>query len=225
MTALLTTPMNARLVALPTTPPAANSRDRWAGMAAAALLHALVFLAGGFAFSTPARYGVEAGAGGVEVELVAAPRATAEAPALQPPAGALPDPLEAAALTVPAEPKPVAEGPSGDGSSSLPGRDATTASRSAGAHALARPHYLQNRAPDYPEVARRRREEGLVLLSVRVDRSGRVTDLSLKESSGHPLLDEAARRAVRAWRFQPAMAGPLPVESAVEVPVRFQLED
>lgn len=52
---------------------------------------------------------------------------------------------------------------------------------------------------------------------------GRPLAVKVEESSGHTVLDEAALAAVRDWEFQPMMAGPLALASAVEVPVRFYL--
>jgi protein TonB len=83
--------------------------------------------------------------------------------------------------------------------------------------------YLSNPRPDYPEVARRQHQEGLVILSVEVDSDGRPSEVSVAHGSGFPLLDQAAVQAVRSWRFEPARAGGIPVSSRVDVPVRFRL--
>lgn len=84
--------------------------------------------------------------------------------------------------------------------------------------------YRRNPAPDYPPEARRRREEGVVLLRVTVDARGRVETAEVAQSSGSDLLDEAARKAVRRWEFEPARRGRKAVPSTVTVPVRFRLE-
>ena len=52
---------------------------------------------------------------------------------------------------------------------------------------------------------------------------GHAEAVSVKHSSGHALLDDAAVRAVRAWEFEPARAGGQAVAAVVEVPVRFVL--
>jgi protein TonB len=64
----------------------------------------------------------------------------------------------------------------------------------------------------------------VVLVLVRVAEDGIPLDVALKESSGHPMLDEAAIEAVRHWRFTPARQSGRAVTAAVEVPVRFSLE-
>jgi len=88
-----------------------------------------------------------------------------------------------------------------------------------------RPRYLSNPKPDYPSEALWQHQEGSVLLSVDVSSSGQATDVILKRSSGFPLLDQSAIRAVRRWTFQPAQTAGLPVSARVEVPVRFSLSD
>jgi len=89
----------------------------------------------------------------------------------------------------------------------------------------ARPDYLKNPEPAYPLAARRRRQEGLVLLAVTVTPQGRTARLEVKQSSGFSLLDQAAVQAVRDWEFEPARIGPIAVASEIEVPVRFKLDN
>ena len=104
-------------------------------------------------------------------------------------------------------------------------RPSVPAAASAGTLLLAKPRYRMNPAPEYPIGSRRRREEGVVLLSVAVDASGAPSTISLSRTSGYPLLDHAALDAVRRWSFEPARAGGIPVFSTVIVPVRFSLAD
>ena len=84
--------------------------------------------------------------------------------------------------------------------------------------------YLSNPRPAYPPLARRRGEEGQVLLRVLVSTGGRAAQLELQQSSGSALLDEAAQAAVRQWKFVPAQRGGVAVESRVLVPIVFRLE-
>jgi periplasmic protein TonB len=109
----------------------------------------------------------------------------------------------------------------GDASSVKPGTDATTLQ--AQPDVEAKPNYLKNPEPDYPELARRRHQEGLVLLAVKVTAQGRAERVEIKKSSGFSLLDNAAVEAVRDWEFQPARIGSLAFGSEIEVPVRFEL--
>ena len=84
--------------------------------------------------------------------------------------------------------------------------------------------YFQNSPPEYPELAKQMRQEGLVMLEVDVDREGLPIKVEIKQSSGYRLLDQAAIKAVSHWKFQPGRVGDIPVESAVTVPIRFRLE-
>ena len=111
----------------------------------------------------------------------------------------------------------------GDSSAVKPGLDPTTITAEAGIKA--KPNYLKNPEPSYPLLARRRRQEGLVLLTVRVTTQGRAGHVGLKQSSGYTLLDNAAIEAVRGWEFEPARVSGTAIESQIEVPVRFALTE
>lgn len=84
--------------------------------------------------------------------------------------------------------------------------------------------YLDNPAPDYPPLSRKLREEGRVLLRVRVDANGHPAQVNMHESSGFMRLDERAADTVRRWKFQPARQGRQPVEAWVIVPIQFRLK-
>lgn len=231
------------LAALPVTAP--SRKDRALAAFAAFALHALILVGGGAAFVQPAEYGVETGPSGIDVDLVAAPPAAVEAvapaPPPAPPAEEVPAEPETAVIDTepvappPAEtpavrtPLPVAATPAmpseavGDGSSPVPGKDATTFSSRAGA-LNDTPSYLKNPPPRYPEEARQAGQEGVVLLRVAISASGKAEEVVVYRGSGFSVLDEAAVRAVSKWRFRPAkVAGGIPVASSAEIPVRFQL--
>ncbi len=84
--------------------------------------------------------------------------------------------------------------------------------------------YLNNPKPAYPVLARRMGEEGKVVLRVCVTAEGRAGDVRLYAGSGSPRLDEAAIKAVWAWRFAPARQGDHAVEAWVLVPISFKLD-
>ncbi|NBV41726.1 energy transducer TonB [bacterium] len=88
---------------------------------------------------------------------------------------------------------------------------------------ISRPDAMDNPPPLYPESARRRGQQGTVLLSVDITSDGRPAQIRVKKTSGFPLLDEAALKAVRKWKFKPATSALAPIASTVEVPVRFEL--
>lgn len=81
-----------------------------------------------------------------------------------------------------------------------------------------------NALPAYPESARRRRIQGHVLLDVAVTEDGRAGAVSVRQSSGSALLDEAALAAVRGWKFVPATRGGAAVAGHADVPVDFHLD-
>ncbi len=82
-----------------------------------------------------------------------------------------------------------------------------------------------NPLPDYPRQARREYWEGRVVINVAVAPEGHAASVAVRHSSGHAILDQAALDAVRRWRFEPARRGGVPVAAAVDVPIRFRLED
>ncbi|HJW44318.1 MAG TPA: energy transducer TonB [Geothrix sp.] len=84
--------------------------------------------------------------------------------------------------------------------------------------------YLQNPAPEYPNLSRRLGEEGRTLLRVLISPEGLPRDIQLQASSGYARLDQAALQTVRKWRFVPAMRGSEALSAWVLVPIRFNLE-
>lgn len=111
---------------------------------------------------------------------------------------------------------------------SAPGASADGATRPASGGAATGPRYdaayLSNPAPPYPAAARRRNVQGKVLVYAVVAPSGACARAEIRHSSGHPILDEAALQAVRAWRFVPATRDGQPVAAGVEIPIVFRLE-
>ncbi len=87
------------------------------------------------------------------------------------------------------------------------------------------PHYLFNPKPIYPGQARRRKQEGLVLLNVLITSRGLPERVDLLQGSGYRILDHAAIASVRHWQFDPARIGNLAMPCRVEVPIRFKLSD
>jgi protein TonB len=71
----------------------------------------------------------------------------------------------------------------------------------------------------YPALARRRQWQGRALVAFTLRADGSVGAIEIRESSGHPLLDEEAQRAIRRAAPFPAPG----VELLVVVPVTFQL--
>jgi protein TonB len=90
----------------------------------------------------------------------------------------------------------------------------------AGAHL----EYETAPAPAYPVTAIREALTGTVTLRVLVDVDGRPIDVQIERSSGHRVLDAAARKQVLAkWRFKPAMQDGQRVQAIGLIPVEFNL--
>jgi protein TonB len=76
--------------------------------------------------------------------------------------------------------------------------------------------------PTYPVLARQAKIQGDVLLDTVIDPQGRVVELKLV--SGHPLLINAAIKAVSEWRYQPTLLNDEPVAIQLIVTVQFRLQ-
>lgn len=84
--------------------------------------------------------------------------------------------------------------------------------------------YVAAPAPKYPAQAIRGHMQGTVTLRVLVDETGKPLDVVIESSSGHELLDRAARDQVLArWRFQPAQSNGHAVQAWARIPVSFDL--
>ncbi len=89
----------------------------------------------------------------------------------------------------------------------------------------AKPDYLSNPPPIYPESCRRDKQEGLVVLEVIINTEGRPDSVEIQATSGFARLDQSATTAVRQWRFARACLGSIKVKSRVVIPVRFRLDN
>jgi TonB family protein len=76
-------------------------------------------------------------------------------------------------------------------------------------------------APAYPELAKRSRAEGTVILEVNVDAGGNVT--AVRVVRGHPLLNDEAVRAVKQWKYSPTLLNGEAVPVIANVTVVFKL--
>ncbi len=86
------------------------------------------------------------------------------------------------------------------------------------------PRAVAQLPPLYPAQARLRKIEGSVTLLYVVGADGRVGSVSVSESEPPGLFDEAARQAVRRWRFEPGRRGGEAVAVRVQQRLTFQLE-
>jgi len=84
------------------------------------------------------------------------------------------------------------------------------------------PKLVRRIEPDYPEIARQARVEGVVILEATTDVFGRVTGVRVLRSL--PLLDAAAIGAVRQWVYEPLVINGRPRPVTFTVTVRFVLK-
>jgi len=90
---------------------------------------------------------------------------------------------------------------------------------------IGHPLLEQTIRPTYPVGARRRGEEGTVILDVTVGPDGRAVTVTQVASSGFPDLDRAAERAAAQARFKPGTRDGKPVTSAARLTLIFRLRD
>jgi protein TonB len=78
--------------------------------------------------------------------------------------------------------------------------------------------------PVYPEMARRLREQGDVVVRLQIDAMGRVTGAELVRGvAGNGGIDDAALQAARNARFRPATRDGKPVPATYTLTVPFRL--
>jgi len=78
--------------------------------------------------------------------------------------------------------------------------------------------------PPYPAEAMRAGLSGIVELEILVGVDGRALDVRVVRSSGHRMLDQAARRTVLSkWTFVPATRDGHAVEALGRVPIEFSM--
>ena len=82
-----------------------------------------------------------------------------------------------------------------------------------------------NPIPKYPERARRQGYEGRVVLAVEVSEEGKPLSVRIAQSSGYSVLDNAAERTIRRWRFQAAVGASENQRALINVPITFRLKD
>lgn len=118
-------------------------------------------------------------------------------------------------------------GPPGEGAGTDPGTDEGAGGGVGGGIS---PNYLASlqawleRHRDYPTRARRLAQEGTALLYFSMDRSGRVLEARLAQSSGYDLLDQAVMEMIaRADPLPPMPQEMAQVRLELVVPVQFSL--
>src|SRR5438093_5520106 len=81
---------------------------------------------------------------------------------------------------------------------------------------------IPQKKPVSPALARTARVEGIVILEGTISEQGKVEDVQVV--SGHPMLVDAAIKAVRKWEYRPAKLNGQIISCPVRIQVRFMLK-
>lgn len=76
---------------------------------------------------------------------------------------------------------------------------------------------LSRPQPDYPRAARQNQVHGSGIFRLVLTTDGRVDSIQVIKSTGSKILDDAAEKALRQWRFKPGTV------KAVNVPINFRV--
>ena len=82
-----------------------------------------------------------------------------------------------------------------------------------------RTHYV---APEYPDQALDRHISGSVTVEFTIDKRGRTRDVHVVESTPEDIFDGAATKAVRDWRYKPAVINGVATEIPTRMVIRFE---
>jgi periplasmic protein TonB len=80
-----------------------------------------------------------------------------------------------------------------------------------------------NPSPEYPEMAIFLGYQGDVVIRIKVSTRGASEGVQVLRSSGHKMLDEAATKALKKWRFSLGKQGNTAVASSVVITVSYVL--
>ena len=83
---------------------------------------------------------------------------------------------------------------------------------------------LQSLEPEYPELSRRKKEEGLCIVFVVISDKGEVLDAKIEKSSGFIRLDQSALEQVKRTQFLPAKQKNENVLSKKKIIFNFELK-
>ncbi len=86
------------------------------------------------------------------------------------------------------------------------------------------PRLVRGAMPKYPELARKAGVEGVVVVHVTVDDTGRVVDAWIAASQAE-ILDESAIKAAYEHMFDPALQNDVPVKATISLSFRFSLTE
>jgi len=143
----------------------------------------------------------------------------------EPPPPPPPPPPQAVALPEPPPPPKVEEQQPEQQPQPAKVRASAPSPRVKQSWALAVSKHLARHMARYPRTAISRDEEGVVHVSFRVDHAGRVSEVHLVQSSGHPDLDSAGLKMIEdSQPFPPLPADISDSENVIDFPLTFGLQ-
>jgi TonB family protein len=105
--------------------------------------------------------------------------------------------------------------------SSIEKRDPTASPATVSPGTVSAPRAIHSPDPKYTKDAKSRHFEGMSRLMLMVNRNGIAENIAILDPLGMGL-DEQAVRAVREWRFQPAMKNGQPVRVQINIKMVFR---
>lgn len=88
---------------------------------------------------------------------------------------------------------------------------------------VVQPVLIHKVQPEYPEIARKARIQGVVILEAIITKEGNVENVKVLRRL-HPILDQAAVNSVQQWHYKPATLNGRPVKVYSTVTVKFTLK-
>ncbi len=85
------------------------------------------------------------------------------------------------------------------------------------------PRLLHRQDPPYPEMARRRGIEGMVIARILVGTNGHVQIVRIESAHPAAVFEDTVTKTLLSWRFTPAQRQGTTVAVWMRVPIRFQL--
>lgn len=90
---------------------------------------------------------------------------------------------------------------------------------------VSRPTFATRPGPvSYPRLAKRRGIQGQVMVEIWIDPKGKQIKQKVISSSGTEILDQAALKAIKKWKFSSHIVDGQAIAHRVHIPVRFQLD-
>jgi TonB family protein len=75
--------------------------------------------------------------------------------------------------------------------------------------------------PEFPTMAKLAHIQGEVVIEAVIDKEGDIAEANA--TAGHPILVEAALKAVKRWKYEPFVVGGLPVPVRTMITIRFHM--